>query len=202
MDRGAIANFFLISIFCLPGLRCVETVDAPPYMDNTIPAGVSDFLSDAQITELESIGLKIYKGGNPPQIEGRYSLNELNVYYDDQDINYVIADYFYTFSNQTSEGEIAIGYEAPLASDSASNLAAYLSGVANCFSIYVDINGTDEGCNYRQTSIISGCITDAGIKNWQNGLIWGQKRGATCDELIDEGHKRIINENDGLAEAL
>lgn len=200
MGRTLVLSFILVSMMFLPGLKCVDVVEEVPHGDNTIPAGVSEFLSDAQISELESAGLKIFTGSNPPNIVGEYSLNELAIFYDDKDINFVIADYFYTFSNQTGDGKIRISYRAPAANDSASNIPAFVSGTGNCFSAYVDIKGNDGGCNYTQTSIISGCVKENGIEKWQNGFIWGPKSGDNCGELINEGHRRIIHENDKLAE--
>jgi hypothetical protein len=167
--------------------------------DNEIPDEVDDFLDDEDIEALEEAGLIIYPGDDPPDIEGSYYLDSIEIAYDDLDLVLNIADYTYTFYGQTNKGKISMDYEAPEVNDQATGVGAFISGRGDCFSIFIGVEGDANGCEYENPSIISGCLDNDGITGWENGFIMGEKSGDNCEMLVETGHRRIIEESDNLA---
>ena len=166
-----------------------------------VPDGVSNFLNEDDIRALESVGMKIYRGFNPPNIEGKYYLDTLQVYYDDlgyYDLQF--DDYVYEFYGQTPSLSLRTSYEAQTVSDVATGIGSFISGNGNCFSVYMDITGVAEGCSYSAPQIISGCVSSSGITGYMIGFIMKKKSGSNCDMLVEVSHKRIVIENDNLAE--
>ncbi len=169
--------------------------------DDGIPDDVNDFFDQDDLDALEEVGLVIYEGDDPPTIEGSYYLNSIEIIYDDADMWLNIVDYTYDFYDQSSDGEISMDYEAPEANDVAEGVGAFISGSKNCFSIFIDTTGVANGCHYKTPSVISGCLSSDGITEWRNAFIMREKSGDNCDQLIPEGHRRIISETDDLAES-
>ncbi len=167
-----------------------------------IPDEVDDFFDEEQREALEDVGMVIHTGDDPPDIEGTYFLDAIEIIYDDSDTWLDIVDYTYVFFDQTNDGEISMNYEAPDANDVAEGVGAFISGSGDCFSIFLDTEGVANGCEYKLPGIISGCLDDSGITDWQNGFIMGEKSGDNCDLLMPTDHRRIIEETDDLAEEI
>lgn len=169
---------------------------------DVVPDDVDDFIDADQRAALEEVGLIIYGGDDPPDIGGSYYLDSIEITYDDSNMWLDIVDYTYEFYNQTRDGEISLNYEAPAVDDVAEGVGAFISGDGDCFSIFIDAEGTASGCDYELPGIISGCLTSDGIAKWTNGFIMGSKSGENCDALMPTDHRRIIAETDDLAEKL
>lgn len=176
-------------------VACVDSEDS-------IPKQVEDFLSEDDILALESVGMNIYRGSNPPNIEGSYLASTLEVFYDDLNTkpSDEMAHYTYDFENQGGD-KVTVGFSAPAANDSATDLDGYISGSGDCFNVFVEIKGTDDGCSYTMPSIFSGCVSSDGIAEWQWGYVMGERVGTSCGSL-KEGHRRIFIEGDELATKL
>lgn len=156
-------------------------------------------LSEDEIQWLEQAGLKLNEGDTPPNIEGSYSLNSLKIVYDDLDLDYPVDDYTYSFGEQNGQ-DVMMSYSGPNADDSAQNIPGSVFGSGDCFSVLVNVDGTSNGCKYDMPQIVSGCLTEKGIVDFQLGIVMGAKSGTNCDDMLEEKHRRIIEEEDNLAE--
>jgi hypothetical protein len=179
--------------------------DQSPADDDSgsLPPGVSAFLSQQDIDTLEKDGMKIYPGSNPPNITGYYIANSLVVVYDtpDNDVGAHKDECKFHFYNQTAAGGITEDFTdtTPGSNDSGTGLGAFISGSGQCFSVFVDLKGTDFGCNYESPEIYSGCLTAQGIQGFMWGFMLTSETGQNCGVLMPVGAVRIVDEQSGLA---
>lgn len=161
-----------------------------------VPDGVYDFMTEEQIAEMEDAGFDVHRGKHPPDVEGTFLADSQEIAWDERDQVLNLAPLTLVFHGQTDDGAISVSYEQ--AGGSALGDGSFVSGDGACFTIYADVHGESDGCTYAMPLMYSGCLDAEGIWDFQNGLIMGEKSG-TCDHLIDEGHRRVIIESDGLA---
>lgn len=191
MDRMRIWTFFLCFAIIMGAVACTES-------DPDFPSEVNTIYSEEEILWLEHLGLTMYKGSDPPNIQGSYLLDDLVIYYDDLGRDFDLANYTYHFTNQKGDS-INVSFSSPGAKDEATNLQGYISGSGDCFNVFINILGKSGDCDYNMPQIISGCLSAGGIIDWRTGLIMGEKTGSTCNTMLTEGHRRILEEADTLA---
>lgn len=172
-----------------------------------VPDPVNEFLNKFDIEKYEKAGIKVYKGDNPPNIEGSYYFNSLVLFYDEPwdeqgEIGDGIVNYNYKFYDQKSDGTINSSYTAESAPSEAVGIGAFISGNENCFTIFVDDKGRGFSCNTREARLISACKTDKGLEQVKDSFIMKEKEGSDCNELMPVGNLRIITEDDGLADLI
>lgn len=191
------------------GLGCDDDDDDDDLFDDDddddddiadVPDDVNDFLDQADLDALEDAGMTIYKGDNPPNIEGGYLLDSLVITYDEIGMEgYSIAPYTMTYYDQTTAGDIKNDYESPQVGDYGNGIGGFISGDDGCFTVYLDIEGNANGCDYGLPAIHSGCLNTSGIADFDWGFIMKWKQGTNCEALMPEEAVRIINESDDLA---
>lgn len=177
---------------------------APP---ESIPAGVSDFVSADDLAALRAAGLPIYDGVFPPglgRVTALFRADALAITFDEKGQTGAYGPYRLTFSHQNNDGTISARYTSELEDEVADGPVSFISGLADSegsgyFSVFVPVTGHAEGCSYRAPFVISGHLTNQGIEELQLGFIVNGKEGSGCDSLIPVGARRIIAETDGLA---
>jgi len=166
----------------------------PNYDDDGIPNKVGEFLSKSEIKSLENIGVPIYRGEFAPTINGTYIMDSLEIFYDDLGQTLTVEDQEYTFEEQNNDtGEI--NFSSTLGVTKVS----YISGNTNCFTIYSSSTSTGADCDTEMPDIISGCIIDGNIINFKHAFVL-TKRVGTCTDIIEIGHRRVLQEKDGVAQ--
>lgn len=160
------------------------------------------------LEEINSKGMKINEGSVPPLIEGIYFVSpyELLSPYSVNDgykKGAIISGYAYKFSNQSSDKQtIVIDYKN-YASDKASGIGSFVSGNNKSFTIFAEVKGVASSIDYVNIIIISGEITDKGIKNFQQSLYIKEKGEAPGEgTLIPLNTGRIWFDNDFTSEKL
>lgn len=172
-----------------------------------VPKEVNQFLNNQDVQKHIEQDFTIYRGDNPPNIEGSYLLNNLTLVYDPQTwkntypIGYVIAPYIYRFSNQTLEGKIDFSYSSNEVDDKAEGLQGFISGENNCFTVFINQQGEYIDCNYNQPKLFSACIVNNKLTQVQDSWFLKYKKGASCEEhVMPLGYLRIYEEKDGTGE--
>ena len=166
------------------------------------PEGVRNIISDDQIRLLEESGLEVHPGLNPPRIEGSYRTTTLEATFDSTEVYPSVYTYYYNFYDQDDrQNSVVMDYNGGNGSDVATGEGAFLSGNGSEFSLFVEARGETMGVEYTQVSVYSGTVTEAGIENFQLGIILIEKEGDENDILLMpvEG-RRVFVERDGLAE--
>ncbi len=167
---------------------------------NDVPPGVNDFLTPEEVETLINDGLKVYKGLDPPNIEGNYYMNSL----EELNGNMRFINYSYKFTNQTSDLRIEAYHQSDNGTDVGEGLGAFIAGSGQTFSVYLETKSEirDGGHTVfiNSASIYSGIKTSEGIENFQFGFIITHKENDRNNRFMNVGDTRIVYEADGLAE--
>lgn len=169
-----------------------------------VPDPVNEFLNNFDIKRYEDAGMKVYRGNNPPNIEGSYKSNSLTVLFDSGNIadpGDELYNYTYRFFDQKENGTISFAVKGE-ANDEGEGVGAFISGDDKCFTVYVDTKGKAYQCNIRQAELFSACKTDHGLEQYKEGIVMKKREGTGCDELMSVGDLRINMEEDSLVELI
>jgi hypothetical protein len=164
-----------------------ETVD--PNVGFT--AAVQKVAPQATIDALRKQGMTINEGTVPPDVTGIFleSPTILMATYvgDTRSVGYKSTDYTYKFFEPTDNNTtIKVSYKTNIG-DNATGLGSVVSGSGNKFTIFSELTRTN-GDIY--INIISGEITSAGIKDWQDSYV----------KKTELEKNTIWKDGDGLAE--
>ncbi|MCB9476435.1 MAG: hypothetical protein H6685_06150 [Deltaproteobacteria bacterium] len=185
--------------------------DATPTADDDdegtafeVPDGVFDFLDEEEMQDLADTGVTIYDGDVPPNVEGIYLLDSLEITYDEQGLTgFPIVPITLKFHDQSGDNTLKTDYESSL--DSGLGIGSFIAGKGDCFSVFVRLEVNAGGCRYKSPTIYSACTGESGLVNLQWSFLIKDKNppdtepGSPCTEIIPDGAKRIVEEKDGLA---
>lgn len=153
--------------------------------------------------------MPIYSGSTPPNIEGTYNLSkQIMVYNSDPNSSYQagkkFVDYVSEFTKQDmTANTVQYRYEernanGPLSSSEI--VEAKVLGQNNTFTIFTvtKANYTD-GAWTKNATILSGAMTNSGIKDFYRGILMLDKYDPNSN-LMNIGDFRIFKDEDGLSE--
>lgn len=170
-----------------------------PVIENVIPEDLVNKMSE---------NITIYRGTNPPMIEGCYFIDPfVAVYCEDEgyEAGAVVTSHIIRFLNQDNTYQTLdyIG-KSKTGSITEEGNGAFISGSGNNFSVFFSTTGntiTKKGNNVsRKTAlIISGTKTSSGIKNLYYAFVMIEKNGDVDGELMKEGVYRVFKDKDGLS---
>lgn len=148
--------------------------------------------------EKMSAHMPIYSGNTPPAIEGTYVLSPLVLYYssDGQSLNN-LADQFIRMTDQDTSKNTVM-YEDKQASNYKEKTEMVVLGKDNNFTIFAVVPGYLGSVTYKLATIVSGTMTDAGIKDCHIALLMVEKNDPD-NQVMKVGTYRIFKDEDGLA---
>ena len=170
-----------------------------PVIENVIPEDLVDKMSEK---------INIYRGTNPPMIEGCYFMDPaVTVYCEDgyYKEGTVVASEIIRFMNQDNDYQ-TLDYEGKSANGKTADVGkgAFISGSGNNFSVFFSTVGTyvtDKGqtVGTKEAIIISGTKTSSGIKELEYALVMIEKTNDIYGEVMEEGIYRVFKDGDGLS---
>lgn len=185
-----------------------------------IPAG-SDFSTDIQrlvplstIQKVRELGITIYDGRNPPNVEGIYLLarnymTKSSVPDESSDPNgfadYRIRIYRQDQKNLTASLDTkAVNQNTGAVISTATGQGTLLAGSGNYFSLFVVLESkrTNSTTRSRTLEVYSGEIAAGGIRNLQSTLFMLDDYGDPNDELIPVNTGRAFKDSNGFSERL
>ena len=165
-------------------------------IDHVIPPEYKDEL-DPYIT--------IYEGANPPNIEGIYLETPCELKYDATfqfEIGHIFADMYMHFYNQDMINN-TIDYREKQATSEGTGEGCFISGEDNKFTVYFNVNEVTHYSKYdiytKLAVIISGILTEDGIKDLEYGFIFLEKSDDPNNYLINPGDFRVFKDGDGMS---
>ncbi len=173
-----------------------------PEIEDVVPKDLVEKMSEK---------ITIYRGSNPPTVEGCYYIDPFEtVYCEDEDnggfeVGHIVQSHVIRFMNQDKVNH-TLDYEGRSASGSSSEYGtgAFISGSGNNFSVFFSTEGenlTEKGLTVttKEALIISGTKTSTGIKDLYYAFVMLEKSGDTYDEIMKEGIYRVFKDSDGLS---
>lgn len=156
--------------------------------------------------------ITIYDGNNPPNIEGIYVIDPMEVVYD-MTGNYQpgekqFAMVYFEISNQNTttntldyrEQEVING----VVGSESKGEGAFISGEGNNFSVYFNTTGVTHLDAYDVTSthalVISGTKTNDGIRDLRYSFVMVDKGDDPEGMIINKGDFRVFKDGDNWAE--
>ena len=191
--------FFLLSL--LGSCRREVTID----LDKGFSSQIQQIVPQPIIDSLRKKGMVINEGLIPPQLAGIYlaqTYKLLSAYgpEDSYKVGKIINPYYYRFYGQTAANDITYDFTNN-GSDKGNGQGAFVSGNGAKFTIFSQDVGVSSTIPYKTLTVVSGELTDKGIKDFQYAFVMKEKTGDDSNtKLIPVGKSRIWIDGDGLAE--
>jgi hypothetical protein len=186
---------------CLLGLAMlVQSMGCTLLEDNFIPDEVYTFLTDADLDEVNSLGMPIYVGSDPPITTGTYYLDSLAIVYDDEGATGPIGTYYLQIGDSGFDYQVSLCEYTTDSTSSSCAVQAYVSGNGDCFTIYAYNAGRSGNCEHDDVSIYSGCFDYYGDLIGLQNAYYTTAQAGNCANRTPIGHLRIIEEMDGVSE--
>ena len=201
----------LVIVALLPTVDCVaETLDSTPTpsslvdapnLDDGVPDPVDAYLTEFDRALLEQVGMELHRGDDPPLIEGTFFLDSLLVAWDDDGHDgWNVVQTWVEFSQQREDASLSCATWDD-GESSSQGMGGYVSGTGDCFSAYIEQEyySVGDDCTVQMPMVWSGCLADGDVEDLAMGFI-AVERSGDCHDTVREGHRRMVVEDDGLAE--
>lgn len=167
---------------------------------------IEDIIEPKLLDDMEDY-IPIYRGNNPPLVEGTYFIDPFETVYcgDEGNGGYapgdIVSSTYIKLSNQNNK-TLTLDYEATngRGTDYAIGRGSFICGNGSMFTVYFDTEGESKDVYNRTALVISGEKTDSGIKNLKYAFVMVEKGDDPDNLLMQEGVFRVFQDKDGLAE--
>ena len=183
---------------------CKKDADPTPVDKDGLTEDIHNIIPDEHIETLKELGLKINGGNMPPNIEGKYFAETLELVATNTPGGRVAQqwDMYVTFSGQNNETlTVNVDYtmQTELEPLSANGSGSYIVGKGNKFTVFVDARRIYGGYTAKTVEFFSGEIITDGIKNYQWGIIMIDNAGNPLGYWIGDGKSYVKKAGNGLA---
>lgn len=178
--------------------------DDDPVEKNGLTKDINSFMPKKILDVLDTLGMKINTGGNPPEISGSFIISPDVLYssnIDDDHIGDKYLDVTVTFSKQDHK-KLAINLERIQGSEKGAAHSSFIVGKKDNFSVFTQIKMHDEANNDSclVAQVLSGTITAEGIKDCYSSLVMLNDFGDPHERYIEIGEARVLYDEDGMSE--
>ncbi len=172
--------------------------------ENGLTKEINKLVPDSILTKMKEIGMPIYTGDNPPNIEFSFRISPLKLVdsnVPDDSLGHEFADMLIKFYNQNND-KLTIQCFYKQASQIGLGIGGYVVGNNNKFTVFLDCESTDTlGYTIITTEVFSGEATYSGIKNLYTALFMVDNKG-NDSIYIKNGQGRVGYDSDGLSEKI
>jgi hypothetical protein len=145
--------------------------------------------------------MTIYRGNTPPNIENSYLVNNnilISSNLDEDKEGSKFLDEYIRFINQSKLNVVT--FESIQGNSTSTSNSVSISGTYNNFTAYFTETTMSKEDNYtcKTTTVISGELTSAGIKNFTYAFLMLEKNDPNT-KLVPIGTIRVFKDSDGLA---
>ena len=163
---------------------------------------IVNLVPDTILNEMESMGMPIYGGENPPNIENSYIASPFVLKASNREsdqIGHTYSDYYVKFYNQDNS-KLSISMNYLNGPETGTGMGSYIVGDDNKFSVFVEVNAeADDGSKAKMVHVISGEWASDGIKNLYFANFMLDNYGNTTGYWIENGDGRVIYDSDGFS---
>ena len=170
--------------------------------DGKVPSTV---VPDEIRTLFERI-MPLHSGKTPPNIKGEYFANSKILTGSNYPPDEIGKSYLNQYIAFTKGADGKIHYDAeehrfdvPVSDDSSEDVTVYLVGAGNKFTAYFVATGQTYDIYNKESTIISGTLTENGIQDFHLAFVMLEKGADPANRLVPVNTYRIFKENDGLA---
>lgn len=180
-------------------LTCTMISSCDPKLE--LSKEIKNIVPDETLKQITDLGMPINKGSKPANLENIYKVSPFilkasNI--PDDKIGSTFADYkFHLYSQNNDKLSISMDYYS--GGEEGSGLGGFISGDGNDFSVFVKVHSSYQGGQADFIHIISGTITDQGIKNLYFANFMLDNYGNQGKVWIENNQGRVIYDSDGLS---
>ena len=181
----------------------------PPVDEEGLTGDIRNIIPDEYIETLKDLGLEIYGGNTPPNIEGTYRVSPMDL------VNCNFCDYWHsvaksdnmyvTFFDQINK-DLTVKMDYDMWTENgdmgASGLGAFIVGEGNKFTVFVEAERRELSYTAKTVEVFSGEITTKGIKDFQWAVIMIDNKGNPTGHWIGNGQAYVKKDGDGLSERI
>ena len=166
-----------------------------------------DFIPDNVLRAIEENGQTIYKGFNPPALEGKYLMAPAILVRSNFDDPYLPGHAFLNATMGFSDydpGKLTLKVTVSEGSASTGEgYGSFITGSGNNFTVYVKVESTDaEGHTVLHADVYSGTVEAGGIRNLQRSYFMIDDNGDPNDRYIEIGNGRLAEDQDGFSQKI
>jgi len=182
-----------------------------PIEKNGLTHDINEFISQDILNILDSMGMPIYTGGNPPNIEGKFISSPdvlLNSTRSDDKIGQIYTDIYLNFTEQ-NKSKLTINVNEEYSSNtgtsgSGTGTGSFIVGNDKYFSVFTKIKmySTQYNDSTLLARIYSGELSDNGIINYTDCLVMVDDYGDPNNQYIEIGDTRVFYDSDSIAERI
>lgn len=148
--------------------------------------------------------MPINNGIHPPKVDGTFKVNPFEcVFCEDGTFSkgYNYGTDIVRFSNQNMTNN-TLDYDHYFTNkdESGSGPGCFISGDGNYFTAYFIVEGSTHGVYTKSAHIISGTVTESGIKDFYRGLVMLDKGNDPNGYVMKVGYFRVWKDGDALSE--
>ena len=152
------------------------------------PENVDSVFDENALFRLQASGVDLFWGDDPPEVSGRFRIENASISFDDQfwdlvgrtvvdsTMTLTVVDGGYEILREDDDGVTTIGE------------AGFISGHGECFTIYVETIMARGECDIFQAEVYSGCYVEGDLYHFQNASIPRELMSETC---VEEENRRI-----------
>jgi len=160
--------FYLMTGFVFFALTSCEEDKSDKVLDDGLTREIHELVPAEILETIEGLGMPVYGGGNPPNIENIYEIDPLTLLDsnvpDDNDPGTVFATMRSRFYQQdNSELTIAVDYSS--GGESGTGLGAFIVGDNNRFTVFAELNASIQGQDAELVLMFSGRLVSDGIED-------------------------------------
>jgi len=191
-------KFLLIaSIAILSSCKKDKTTTTTSIINATLPAPISNIVSQSMIDSLKAAGADIHEGTTPPILNGIFLMHPDSCIYDNSPGHFtgqLFDDYKFRFSGQNNSLYTITVEQKNVVSGilNSTPVKSYISGSGNDFSVFLLRTITPSGIVVQQFNVLSGTIVATGIQNFKNTLYIRSKQGDPTNIIAPAGTVRVF----------
>ncbi|MBN1252780.1 MAG: hypothetical protein JXR51_05990 [Bacteroidales bacterium] len=193
-----LAILFVLFLFsCNKDDEKVSKVD-----ENGLTEEINNLVPASVLEEIESLGMPINGGDNPPNMEKSYLASPFILKASNRESDYIglqFADYYFQFYDQDNDNlTIKLSYlNGP---ESGDGIGGFIVGDDNKFTVFAEIQAVAYEETVQMVHIISGTLATDGIDNLYFANFMLDNNGNPNGYWIEDGEGRVIYDSDGFSE--
>ncbi len=200
--------FLLISIILIFYFMfgCSEKSKDPtsPIEDNGLTREINEMVPDSLIDAIDSLGMPIHRGGNPPTVNGSYLCKQFKLINSNREsdvIGSIYPDYYVKFYEQNNE-KLTISLDYKNGPEDGAGIGGFIVGDNGKFSVFSRLTVVVYGDTAYILNLISGQLKDEGIQDFHLAIFMLDNLGNPNGYYIDNGDGRVFKDDDGLSEEI
>ena len=172
--------------------------------ENGLTHDINEMVPDSLLDIIKNMDMPIYRGGNPPTIEGSYlstPFTLINSNRDGDNIGSTYSDYYLKFSNQNDK-ELTINIDYKNGGETGYGIGGFIVGEDNNFSVFSKLTVVVNADTAYILNLVSGELQNDGIKDFHLALFMLDNQGNPSGYYINNGEGRIFKDSDGMADKI